>query len=77
MGFAPPPRGGFAFVAAPERQYMRGIVLPRGRQVHLPGGHFSGLKSRARMPGGYFRRRPSQHAADPTFGLPIPVFEMR
>jgi len=25
MGFAPPPRGGFAFVAAPERQSARDL----------------------------------------------------
>jgi hypothetical protein len=35
MGFAPPPRGGFAFVAAPGRGHAR-TVLSRGEGPHPP-----------------------------------------
>ena len=35
MGFAPPPRGGFAFVAAPGRAHT-GTVLSRGERPHPP-----------------------------------------
>jgi hypothetical protein len=34
MGFAPPPRGGFAFIAAPERQSAR------ERAYYLGGGRY-------------------------------------
>jgi hypothetical protein len=53
MGFAPPPRGGFAFiVAAPERTSC--MLLTRDRAIHMPGGHF-------------FRERTSQNAVKPKF----------
>ena len=43
MGFAPPPHGGFAFVAAPERPRICENVLSQGRQDHMPHRHFFDL----------------------------------
>ena len=37
MGFAPPPRGGLAFVAAPGRAHAR-TILSRGERPHPPNG---------------------------------------
>src|SRR5215217_4976890 len=41
LGFAPPLRSGFAFIAAPERQRLQMIVLAWGRPTYRPHGHFS------------------------------------
>src|SRR5215216_898287 len=41
LGFASPPRDGFAFIAAPERQVVRKMVPTRRLADHLSHGHLS------------------------------------
>src|SRR5829696_4852948 len=41
IGFASPPRSGFAFIAAPQRQRLCTIVLSWKRPAYRPHGHFS------------------------------------
>jgi hypothetical protein len=33
MGFAPPPHGGFAFIAAPERQHLQRTLTQDERKL--------------------------------------------
>jgi hypothetical protein len=54
LGFAPPPHSGFAFIAAPERQRLRTIVLtwspPVYRlDVHTSEGRLASLYARKRF----------------------------
>jgi hypothetical protein len=63
--FAPPPRGGFAFVVAPERQLLRTIVLPQSYQ-HIP--HMGNLCELVLL-----RRRASQNPSGRSSGESPPT----
>jgi hypothetical protein len=54
LGFAPPPHSGFAFIAAPERQGLRTIVLTwsppvYSLDVHISEGRLASLYARKRF----------------------------
>src|SRR5215217_2637167 len=55
-GFAPPPHGGFAFIAAPERPRMSRSIRCRLKWVHPPNGLFLAVERQ----GGALERRGNQ-----------------
>ena len=70
MGFAAPPHGGFAFIAAPERQSARGPSYDLGgvRRICQMAIFFLSLGGLARMPGAKIMGRTSENPFNAKFG---------